>query len=409
MNRTARPLPARSIKGFADLGLLTKQLIPAVLAQVAGSVKVAPSGYPDDETHFGKYWIRFKVGSDADGNSGYSQTVPALNHATDVRDIEGFEVLVYRSLADGGWIIAKANYRALNRAGFDTRQLNPNESRHKHIALRQIRNGRLFAPATSQALQKTVSVEALLYLWDGQLKNAQQDQSIDLSGSIPSAGNERLTLLALTPTDNSIQVIDGATRSLTTAKYALSDTDALVAQLEDYTLPLGAYQLGDAQAGVDDSDLAFDARQFVNVQQPRGWPQPITRHTHLLANYQVVVHGKQTIEPGGVLRLSPDSDYRIIPTPAGGPGYVEVTTAYSIATDDKTIGADTSSGSFTITLPTATDKAGREYRVKKLSSGGTVTVATTSSQTIDRSATAILTTQDTAVVFVSTGSNWIIG
>ena len=99
----------------------------------------------------------------------------------------------------------------------------------------------------------------------------------------------------------------------------------------------------------------------------------------------------------------------ITASPAAAAAYIEVTTTYSVLVGDGTIGADASSGSFTITLPSAIGLAGREYRVKKLSSGGTVTVATSSSQTIDGSATAPITTQWTSLVFVSTGSNWIIG
>ena len=89
--------------------------------------------------------------------------------------------------------------------------------------------------------------------------------------------------------------------------------------------------------------------------------------------------------------------------------YVEKTANYSVTVNDKTIGADSSGGSFTITMPTAVGIDGQEFRVKKLSSGGIVTVDTTDSQTIDGSSTATLTNQYIAIVLISTGADWIIG
>jgi hypothetical protein len=70
---------------------------------------------------------------------------------------------------------------------------------------------------------------------------------------------------------------------------------------------------------------------------------------------------------------------------------------------------DCTSGTFNVTLPTAVGIAGREYIIKN-SGAGTITVATTSSQTIDGSTTYSLSTQYSRVNLVSDGANWkIIG
>ena len=60
--------------------------------------------------------------------------------------------------------------------------------------------------------------------------------------------------------------------------------------------------------------------------------------------------------------------------------YVAKTSTYSIGDSDFFI--DCTSGTFTVTLPTAVGKAGRVYIIKNSGSGVT-TVGTTSSQTID--------------------------
>lgn len=65
------------------------------------------------------------------------------------------------------------------------------------------------------------------------------------------------------------------------------------------------------------------------------------------------------------------------------------------------------SGNITLTLPDATLCNGRLYRIKKTDSGTTVTMATTSSQTIDGAAPGTLTTQWSSLIVQSDGANWI--
>lgn len=63
-------------------------------------------------------------------------------------------------------------------------------------------------------------------------------------------------------------------------------------------------------------------------------------------------------------------------------------------------------GSFTITLPTAVGITGRIYIIKN-TGAGTITMATTSSQTIDGSAPGTLSGL-TPLRLMSNGANWIV-
>ena len=84
--------------------------------------------------------------------------------------------------------------------------------------------------------------------------------------------------------------------------------------------------------------------------------------------------------------------------------YVAKTATYAIVDADYTI--DCTANTFTTTLPTAVGRAGQVYVVKN-SGAGTITVATTSSQTIDGATTKTLAAA--AVLRVqSTNANWII-
>jgi len=88
--------------------------------------------------------------------------------------------------------------------------------------------------------------------------------------------------------------------------------------------------------------------------------------------------------------------------------YTTKTANYTLAATD--YGVICNTNSFTITLPTAVSIAGREYFIKNIGSGTTITIATTSSQTIDGAvpSTYNLTTQYSRLCVFSDGSNWLI-
>lgn len=90
---------------------------------------------------------------------------------------------------------------------------------------------------------------------------------------------------------------------------------------------------------------------------------------------------------------------------------VTKTADYTATVNDHTILVDSTAATRTITLPTAVGIAGREYIVKdwKGQSGtNNITIATTSSQTIDGSTTFILGTNYESKTVVSDGANWSI-
>jgi hypothetical protein len=86
--------------------------------------------------------------------------------------------------------------------------------------------------------------------------------------------------------------------------------------------------------------------------------------------------------------------------------YASKTATYAIssATD---YAIEATSGSFTVTLPTAVSISGQEFIIKN-SGAGVITIATTSSQTIDGATTANISTQYESLSVMSNGVNWVI-
>lgn len=83
------------------------------------------------------------------------------------------------------------------------------------------------------------------------------------------------------------------------------------------------------------------------------------------------------------------------------------TANYSLLDTDWFVTGSNASG-MTLTLPTAVGLAGKIYTLKNIGATGTVTIATTSSQTIDGSTTYLLSTQYQAIQVISNNANWLI-
>jgi len=84
--------------------------------------------------------------------------------------------------------------------------------------------------------------------------------------------------------------------------------------------------------------------------------------------------------------------------------YRAITAIRTLDTTDYLV--DCTSNTFTVTLPTAVGSTGRIYIIKN-SGSGIITIATTSSQTVDGETTQTLTQWD-ALAVMSTGTGWII-
>ena len=86
------------------------------------------------------------------------------------------------------------------------------------------------------------------------------------------------------------------------------------------------------------------------------------------------------------------------------PSYIAKTANFTATSLTSTIDC---TNTITITLPTAVGQTGRIHIIKN-SGTGVITIATTSSQTIDGAATQSLATQWSKITVQSTGANWII-
>lgn len=117
----------------------------------------------------------------------------------------------------------------------------------------------------------------------------------------------------------------------------------------------------------------------------------------------------QTANPSGTITTGITIDQNQIVTFGGGViyPYVAKTSNYTIDSGTaKDYFVNCTSGTFTITLPTAVSQAGRVYVIKN-SGTGVITIATSSSQTIDGAASLVFG-QYVSYTIASNGANWFI-
>lgn len=91
--------------------------------------------------------------------------------------------------------------------------------------------------------------------------------------------------------------------------------------------------------------------------------------------------------------------------------FKSISSAYSITNTDQAVLVNCTSGAVTVTLPNANGINGKIFYIKDWkgqSATHTITIATTSSQTIDGSSTQTLTTNYQAIEVMSDGANWSI-
>jgi hypothetical protein len=177
------------------------------------------------------------------------------------------------------------------------------------------------------------------------------------------------------------------------------------------TIATTASQLID---GVSTKTLTYQNAFIAVVSDGTGW-QVIDYSTNLTStNGDITVGGTQT-SPTVTLNSGTGAN-QIVKRDANGNilnmGYqitpISINTTLT-PSQSGIIMVTTGSSAITVTLPNAVGNAQLMYTIKKADSGsGTVTIATTASQTIDGVSTKTLTNQYANITVVSDGANWVV-
>ena len=158
--------------------------------------------------------------------------------------------------------------------------------------------------------------------------------------------------------------------------------------------------------GSSNSSASWNVAENVNLWTNAGiWNGGINTANNVIFNNTSSFYWENANTRLGLRQSSPSSTLHL-----GGSFAVPVTSKvanYTLTETDYIVTVSTAT-SFTITLPTAVGITGRRYIIKALNMSGSVTIGTTSSQTIDGLTTRTLNVAYRAMEVVSDGSNWLI-
>jgi hypothetical protein len=153
------------------------------------------------------------------------------------------------------------------------------------------------------------------------------------------------------------------------------------------------------------SNSNSDNSVFLGFQS---YPKAVSQTNQIVIGYNAIGNGSNTTVIGNTSTTSAEIK-GTLKTNGQVLSITAKTTNYSILPSDEIILAYSSTSAITVTLPTAIGKDGQTYTIKRMNAGSNdVTVATTSTETIDGSSNYILSAIYKYIRVVSDGKYWVI-
>jgi len=253
-----------------------------------------------------RYWVRFPLGTDSNGQIVYSAP-RAVRYSGESQLLarEGTEVLVRVDPYDGVETITRHVPDYADRADFDSRVLNTSEPiTHWWDAKNFIRL--LTRPVGGGTAQVTIR-ENPFHVDDfmdiSSFGGTPPDDQLNLAGSIPSSGNHAIAVIFFDWIANAPVAKISTAQGLGTA-FDVTDYQECVAQLphNEHTL-LAAIELADGATTLSQLDMVEELRTWLPTPRVYGMPNPIPegksfiiRETHQQIVFNPVIEGNLTIE-----------------------------------------------------------------------------------------------------------------
>jgi len=247
----------------------------------------------------GKIWVRFRAGTDEYGTVTYTPAVKVNRGDANYIDKANAPVRIIYDENDELTVKGIDNKEYRN-AGIDSAIVNYGSKSSRWFLLKYATRAACRPVGNATDTSTLVSVRGMTYVDNyGDIhdlpETARQADKIDLASYIPAAGYHRIVCVFARTIANTYQVT-GSTAQLETSALDLTDFQECFDQADAETIPLGAFKLHNAQTTIDIRDFAEDLRQFVNMPQRLGFPDPVDK--------QQIVRSGQTQFIGGTLTVT---------------------------------------------------------------------------------------------------------
>lgn len=300
INRTANPIPQNQGEILSRYSEQTRQEFSAVLGNGVDEIGVSPNPDNNGNGNWGYYWIRLATGNDNGGATQYGEPQKAnIDRLIHIPETQGLPIRVYKSGKNGEWVISAVDNRVLQAANVNPSGFNLFRILNSLWA-RMLRDGRLFSPNQFNSGQSRFTIESYVGIWDGDRQFYEHGRGLsadlDLISYVPTAGNERLVLIAYLPYEDDYQIVSGATRTIVASNFDLDYLNDMASQLLDYAMPKGCFRLQNAQTTVTVEDFRIDLRQWFLSTRPHGFPMTVSVPRTIISDYQQVVYGSLTVD-----------------------------------------------------------------------------------------------------------------
>jgi hypothetical protein len=244
----------------------------------------------------GYVYARFPGGKDASGNAQFSPPFPVRSAGAAFQVFEGCPVKVKYGSNDE-LEIDSAVYQALDQAGIDTRTLNPLHQQSKWVYIWQITIGICTAVANTVNDSLLVSVKKHLTYYNNTFsyfETGTEAEKIDLAPYMPAADMHRYALVWKDAYGNIGEVTTSTTQSLF-MPLDINDINEAVAQRPPDAVPYKAFVLANNGGTLTQNVQEVDTRQFMNVPQTWGFPNPVAYRERIHPDRQVLYAGSLVV------------------------------------------------------------------------------------------------------------------
>lgn len=267
----------------------------------------------------GYVYIHFPDGRDESGFARFSQ--PTIARSSGAAYINAPGSTVYVAVRYNNELeIVSANYAGMDRAGIDTRVLNPLNQQSKFVYPYQLTYGLASAVATSATTSFLVMVKSLRHYTGNVFKTFAtplQANKINLSSYVPAADMHCYAAVWIDTYTNTAVVTTSVSQSLFTP---LDETDLqeLIVRTASSRpadgIPLKAFYLSNGQSTIQQSALDVDLRQWLDNPVPWGFPTTLTTIERVRPGYTLITGaisasgvGALTVVSGGKHIIVPDT------------------------------------------------------------------------------------------------------
>lgn len=238
----------------------------------------------------GYVYVHFPDGRDQNGFARYSQ--PTIARASGAPYINAPGSMVYVAVRYNNELeIVSANYAGMDRAGIDTRVLNPLNQQSKFVYPWQLTYGQASAVATAATSSTLVMVKSFRHYVGNVFQTLDTPLQIDkpnFSSYIPATNEQRYAAVWIDTYTNLPEVTTSVIQGIG-VPFDETDIQELVIGRPPDAMPLKAFMLSNGQITIMQGAQETDLRQHMATPHLWGFPNPVQHRERIRAGRQLIV------------------------------------------------------------------------------------------------------------------------